>query len=430
MRRQALVLCGAAACVWNPGWYTAAVASGLSVLALESSRGPYVQLPFLDGWRRTGRLRLIEPTDRAGLDQALREWQEQFDIVSVAPLTEAWIAAGNGVSQSAGLSGLGVRAVEISRDKRKQRQAFPKLSPHWTATTYGGLRALEWSNYPAVVKPVGSSGSTGVRRVESLEELARAGEGQPPDRPVVVEEFLSGEEYSVEVIVAGHQPQWAIVTQKTTGEDLGRPGDFVEVKHTVRNDLSGAALRELTNGAYAVVDGLGAADGALHIEFRLSSEGCRLIEVNGRPGGGNIPALVSLATGRSFEAFALGLGVIGGNGSGSPRRCARQGYLNHPAGTLENVSVDWPGVTPAWIVEGDSVEFDEVALPDDPARLRALVVVQGRHACLGPPRDNGERAVTYVIDAPTIVELERIDGAVAARTTISVGPMDARPVAH
>lgn len=424
MRRQALVLCGAAACVWNPGWYTAAVASGLSVLALESSRAPYVHLPFLDRWRRTGRLRLIEPTDHVALDAALREWKEEFDVLSIAPLTEAWIAAGSTLSQSAGLPGLGPRAVDISLDKRKQRQAFPELSPRWTATTYGALRTLNWPHFPAVVKPVGGSGSTGVRRVESPRELAQAGEVTSPDRPVIVEMLVTGAEYSVEVVIADHQPLWMVVTQKTTGEDLGRQGDFVEVKHTVRNDLPAAVLRELTDGARAVVDGLRAADGVLHIEFRLTPEGRQLIEVNGRPAGGNIPALVTLATGRSFEAATFGIDVRipGVDGTRDPRRCARQAYLDHPIGKLEDVSIDWPGVTPAWIVDGDSIDLNEVAPADDAPRLRALVVVQARQTRLKRPRDNGERAVTYVIDAPTIGELDVLDDAVAARTTISVAP--------
>lgn len=154
-------------------------------------------------------------------------------------------------------------------------------------------------------------------------------------------------------------------------------------------------------------------DGVLHSEFRVSERGVRLMEVNGRPPGGNIGTLYKMATGQSLEDAVIAVATGDSAHCPQPRRWAREAYLDHPYGRLESVDIDWPGVSPVWIREGqimDRVPGDIAA--SAPAALRALTVGRQHGDVLTVLASNQDRAVSYLIDAATQAELDGIERAV------------------
>ena len=56
--------------------------------------------------------------------------------------------------------------------------------------------------------------------------------------------------------------------------------------------------------AVRAAEALGVRSGALHIEVKLTPDGPRIIEVNGRVGGGAIDALYTAVHGRSLTGYA------------------------------------------------------------------------------------------------------------------------------
>lgn len=102
----------------------------------------------------------------------------------------------------------------------------------------------------------------------------------------------------------------------------------------------------------------------------------------------------------------------------SPARCTwSTARARSPAVTL-----DWPGVRPLWV--GESGMWPELApgAKDDPATLRALFVLKEAGARLGPLASSDDRAVTFLIDAPTPQGLDELERRVRGAVTVTTDP--------
>ena len=70
--------------------------------------------------------------------------------------------------------------------------------------------------YPVICKPDSSSGSRGVRKIESEEEFLRLTQGSPDG--CVVQQYLSGPSYSLEVLGNGSEAIFPMITEVVTDE--------------------------------------------------------------------------------------------------------------------------------------------------------------------------------------------------------------------
>jgi biotin carboxylase len=165
--------------------------------------------------------------------------------------------------------------------------------------------------YPAVLKPRRASGSWRTFPVTDARALgALWGELGVADRGgMIVEEYLpdgpamprgfEADYVSVETIVhAGRMTHLAITGRfplawpmRETGYFI--PGTLPTDQHTEILELAGDALRAL-----------GLRTGAAHTEIKLTSEGPRVIEVNGRIGGG-VPDMLRLAAGVDIVKLSM-----------------------------------------------------------------------------------------------------------------------------
>jgi len=171
------------------------------------------------------------------------------------------------------------------------------------------------ASWPAVVKPVDSSASRGVSRVDNETELLSAIELarlSSRSEAVIVEEYISGPEFSVEVLCHDGQVDIIAITGKSTAGEDGR--FFVETRHVIPADITpeeDIAIRTLTKMA---VSACGLNHAAAHVEVKFSPGGPVLIEMAARLGGDHITSdLVPLATGvdmvEAILNMALGLPV-------------------------------------------------------------------------------------------------------------------------
>jgi biotin carboxylase len=204
-------------------------------------------------------------------------------------------------------------AVRACRDKESQRRrlraaGLPGPAFQIATTPADAVPAAAGIGLPVVVKPVAGSGSIGIRLCESVAAVRAAAAAVldvadlalPPQRAVLVEEYLRGPEFSVETFddrVIG-----------VTAKHLGALPYFVETGH----DFPAAApSADLGATALAALRALGLGWGAAHVEIRRTTAGPRVIEVNPRLAGGMIPRLVVLASGidliESLTAKAAGI---------------------------------------------------------------------------------------------------------------------------
>ncbi|WP_331445227.1 ATP-grasp domain-containing protein [Streptomyces xanthochromogenes] len=247
---------------------------------------------------------VVDTADGDALWAAVQRLAAGARVAGVLSSSEYYVVAAADLAARLGLPGPSADAVRACRDKSVQRRTLadagvpvPRFSV--AGTVAEAVAAAQWQGGPVVVKPVQGSGSLGVRLCrDSGEVVAHAGEllsatvnerGLRTPARVLVEQYLTGSEFSVEVF--GEQ---VVVT---VAKHVGEPPVFVETGHDVPAVLPAPEAAALADSAVHAVKALGLGWGAAHVELRLDGGVARVIEVNPRLAGGMIPELVRRARG-------------------------------------------------------------------------------------------------------------------------------------
>ncbi|HEX6371051.1 MAG TPA: ATP-grasp domain-containing protein [Longimicrobium sp.] len=242
-----------------------------------------------------------------------RRFRNGTCLAGITSSSEYFIATAAALAARFGLPGPDAGAVNAARDKSWQRRALAAGGVAVPAfrvvrTAFDAVLAADDIGYPVVVKPVGASGSMGVRACASAAEVEEHAAGLFASAPAgeapraLVEAMVTGAEFSVEVFsgrVIG-------ITRK----HLGEPPFFVEAGHdypaAVPADVARALAETVTRGTEI----LGLGWGPLHWELRMQGDTAVPIEVNPRLAGGFIPELVRHAEGIDLIRETLHL-VVG-----------------------------------------------------------------------------------------------------------------------
>ena len=160
---------------------------------------------------------------------------------------------------------------------------------------------IEGFNFPLIVKPVDRSGSRGVIKVMFENELSEAinyAITESFSKKAIIEEYIEGDEVSVESISwKGEHVILAITDKITTG-----PPHYVELAHHQPSALPKEIQDKIKTETIKCLNALEVNFGAGHSEFKITSNGeVYIIEVGARMGGDFIGShLVELSTGYDF----------------------------------------------------------------------------------------------------------------------------------
>ncbi|MGR4880855.1 acetyl-CoA carboxylase biotin carboxylase subunit family protein [Streptomyces sp. LARHCF249] len=350
-----------------------------------------------------------------------RAWRHTYTIVGAYAVGETLVEPTGLLGDALGLPGPGLRATRACRSKYLQRWYLDEFSPASLVIPPGEREdtALDGLPYPVVAKPATRHSSSGVVTIADAAELRAELAGYPEYETLLVEQKVEGHEYSVESLVQGGEIVFTSVTSKETTESDAR--SFVELSHSVPSARPGVD-GQLLDANRRLLQTLGFRDGIAHAEWRTGADGrAYLMEVAARTPGDGLLALYHLATGRPLEPEIVKIALGEPADYPAPRRWTRQVYLDHTPGTLENVSVDWPGIDPVWVGEGGIWPEITPGEADDPAALRAVLVLKEKGARLSPLASSDDRAVTFLIDAPSAQELDELERRVRAAVTLTVG---------
>jgi biotin carboxylase len=349
------------------------------------------------------RVRVSGPTVN-GVLAGVAGLRERYRIDGVLSCGEYFVEPAAALAHLLGLPGTGWPAATISRNKLLQRYAVPGYAPRWRVlppqerATAGGWG---WAG-PAVLKPVGRMSSSGVRELSTVDELRAALGDYPADEVLLLEERVTGPEFSVETLVQDGRPLWSGITDKTTNEGAGA---FVETGHVLPAALEDDARTALDRANREVLDRIGLRDGVAHAEYRLAGRGPVLMEVAVRLPGDGITVLWRLATGRPMEDCLVELALGRPAGYPDPVRRAAHVYLDNPPGTLADVD---GGDTPvSWTVRDARWPDLPPAPAGAPARRLAVLVSKLPGDELGPFADSDSRAVSVLVDAPLPDRIEQ-----------------------
>ena len=248
------------------------------------------------------------------------------------------------VSERLGLHSISYDTAVKATDKFEMIQAFKAhdVASPWffTVDSLDELKVLENQlSYPCIMKPTDNAGSHGVVLAHGFEDLLESYEyshASARQGRVIIEEYLQGDEVSVEVMVVDGKVHILQITDKLT---TGAP-QFVEMGHSQpsRHPLETQnAIKDLADQACKAV---GINQGPAHVEMMVTKHGPVMIELGARMGGDNITtALVPLSTG--IDMVKATIEVALGNPPDIEPKCycgSAIRYFDAPEGIIASIT--------------------------------------------------------------------------------------------
>ncbi|WP_034274101.1 ATP-grasp domain-containing protein [Haloechinothrix halophila] len=346
-------------------------------------------------------------------------WRRQYHIEGIYAVGETLVEPSGVVADAFDAPFPGLRATRVCRSKYLQRLYLDEMSPESLVIPPEERDAIDPAQltYPSVVKPATRHSSSGVVVATDPEVMKTELAGYPDHETLLVEHCVSGPEYSVETLTQHGRPVFSSVTTKATTDTHSRT--FVELSHTV--GATNEITRVLRDADADVLRRLRFEDGITHSEWRVDdSRRPWLMEIAARTPGDGLLVLYELATGQPLEPQIVRVALGEPASYPQPHRVARQVYVEHPLGVLEDVQLDWSGVEPDWLGEGGLWPYLPPGNPEDPPALRAVFVQKEKGTRLEPLRSSDDRAVTFFIDAPTVEQLDTLHAEVLSALDIVV----------
>ncbi len=243
-----------------------------------------------------------------------------------------------------GLPGLSSAAAANFRDKSRMKDVFAAhglpCARHRLVDSAAAAEAFARAiGYPLVVKPQAGAGARSTFRVDSAEQLGASLAALPPspERPVLLEEFVVGDEHSFDAVVVDGRPAWCSISRYLPSplEVLREP--WIQWCVLLPRAIDGPGYAPIRDAGFAALGALGMTTGLAHMEwFRRADGAVAISEVGARPPGAQFMTLLSYAHDRdlyaawarlavfdTFDAparkFAVGCAYLRGQGEGRVR---------------------------------------------------------------------------------------------------------------
>ena len=146
-------------------------------------------------------------------------------------------------------------------------------------------------NFPLIIKPINGTGSIDVLKINNRKELLNKKKYLTKKyKQVILDEFIEGQEYSLEVFFYKKK----IVFDQLIKKEIFGKRYFVESGHIISNNFSPKIIK-LKNKLLIKLNKFKLNNIFLHIEFKVDNKNrIQLIEINPRLAGGFIPILIKL----------------------------------------------------------------------------------------------------------------------------------------
>jgi D-alanine-D-alanine ligase-like ATP-grasp enzyme len=243
-----------------------------------------------------------------------------------------------------GIPGLGAAAAANFRDKARMKRVLAAAglpcARHRLVPVASEAQAFAGEvGFPLVVKPPAGAGARSTFRVDDARQLAATLEAMPPTaaRPVLLEEFVGGEEHSFDAVVVGGQPAWHSISRYLPGPLEVLRTAWIQWCVVLPRAIEGEEYAPIRRAGFAALAALGLDTGFAHMEwFRREGGGVAISEVGARPPGAQFTSLLSWAHDVDFYAvwarlaalerfdpplrrYAVGCAYLRGQGEGRVR---------------------------------------------------------------------------------------------------------------
>lgn len=269
---------------------------GLDVIAVDMN-------PEAVGFNVPGVVKeVISTIDTPAIVEAAKKHQIDGIMTLATDMPMRSVAA---VAKEMGLVGIDADTALKATNKAEMRKTLqaggvpiPKFYKVASEEEY--IEAVKNFTVPFIVKPADSSGSRGIYEVQDINDQKSIKEAYEYCKPfsrvgnVVVEEYMSGPEVSVETLSIDGKCHVIQITDKLT---TGAP-HYVEMGHSQPTRLGEDTAKKIKDVATAANKAIGIKNGPSHTEIIVTSEGPKIVELGARLGGDCITThLVPLSTG-------------------------------------------------------------------------------------------------------------------------------------
>lgn len=259
-----------------------------------------------------------------------------------------------------GLGGMNVAVAKNFRDKATMKQVFHEGGVPCAKyrRVLSDKDAWDFANeigFPLVLKPLAGAGAQSTYQVKDAESLAQALKSVAPNphREAIIEEFITGDEYSFETVSIKGKAVWHSLTRyyPTPLEVMRNP--WIQWCVVLPREIDDAKFDDIRAAGRKALEVLGIETGLTHLEwFRRRDGSVAISEVAARPPGAQIMTLNSLAHDKDFYAawvrlrafdefeppperkFAVGAAFLRGQGAGRVKAIHGLGKVHEEIGDL------------------------------------------------------------------------------------------------
>lgn len=224
-------------------------------------------------------------------------------------------------------------SCEVVLDKGKFKEILKRNKiAHATGATYSCSDRIDESkfSYPVIIKPLSNSGSRGVIKCEIPEKLQKSINETLEfcrDERFIIEEFIEGDELSVEAIVYNNKVDIIQITDKI----VSAPPYNVEIGH-IQPSKYMSSKTEIYELLQKIIDITGLNNCAIHPELKTSNGKFTIIEIGPRLGGDFISSkLVPLSTSVNMEKIVINIAIGQSYQYDVSDKAALISYLNLPS---------------------------------------------------------------------------------------------------
>ena len=283
------------------------------------------------------------------------------------------------VREELGIEGMTVDVARNFRDKSRMkdvlRAAGIPCARHGLA--HDGRQALghaERLGFPLIVKPPAGAAARGTFRLDDQQSLVQCLEAMPPraDDPLLLEEFIVGEEHSFDSVCLDGRMIWHSLTHYRPGplEVLRHP--WIQWTVLLPREVDDPRYDDIRDVAAGALRALGLHTGLTHLEwFRRPDGSVAVSEVAARPPGAQFTTVMSYAHDLDFyeawarlmiferfdppaRAYAAGIAFLRGQGRGRVRSIRGLERAQREMGELVvEVRLPREGQQPASSYEGE-----------------------------------------------------------------------------
>jgi len=269
---------------------------GLEVIAVDMN-------PDAEGFKVPGVIKeVISTIDTPAIIEAARRHRIDGIMTLATDMPMRSVAS---VAKEMGLTGIDEGTALRATNKAEMRKVLkaynvpvPRFFTASDESEYNEV--VKQFSVPFIVKPVDSSGSRGIFEVADITDQNMVRKAYDYCKPysktgdVIVEEYMSGPEVSVETLSIDGTCHVLQITDKLT---TGAP-HYVEMGHSQPTRHSKEIAKKISETAIAANKAIGIKNGPSHTEIIITGEGPKIVEIGARLGGDCITThLVPLSTG-------------------------------------------------------------------------------------------------------------------------------------